>query len=343
VANELEPRAGLDAASPPGEVLVDQDDGDSLIVLRSPQTELAGRYFVLHIDAISIGSGEGNHVHLQDTDVASVHAVMLRDQHGWHILDAGSPLGTHRNGILLTAEALLRDGDQLQVGQTLFQLRAQQPSARPAPKAPPEPAWDRAWGRNERHRAYPGRAREREARRAGNPARRRIAAWLEECQFLVGNMAAGVPLLEAPTSGLQALCKGLDREILRTTRSLQPLSLVLLSVEGLDEIEEARGRGVRLVTSRRVMAFVRQRLRDQETAVRHGDRIGVILPSRGADEAALRGEELRRSIEEHPFEIDAERLDLRAKAGVVTRLPDERDALEIIARAVEALERPPAP
>lgn len=342
-SKEPEPREAVDAIEPPGEALVDLAGrgGDHLLVLRSPQADLVGRHFVLSLDALSIGSGEGNHIQVKDADVASLHAVMLRTRKDWHVLDAGTLLGTYRNGILLTAESRLRDGDQLQVGQTLFQFRTVQEEAEAPPpqRSPPEPAWDRAWGRNERHRAYPGR----EARKAGPPVKRRIRAWLEECQMLIETVAPGLSLFEEPTSGFQALCDSLEREIVRATRHDRPLSLALLDIGGLDEVEEAHGRGIRLVASQRALAHVKETLVAGEIAVGLVDRIGVILPDRGANEAAARGDELRRALEEHRFEIDRVGLRLQAKVGVATRLEGEDNPVEIVTRAVEALEGLPAP
>lgn len=97
----------------------------------------------------------------------------------------------------------------------------------------------------------------------------------------------------------------LEREIIRARRWERPLSLILLAIDGLDEVEETRGRGVRIVAFHRAQERLSQALARNETAVALGDhQIAVTLESTGPERAARRGEELKRALDEHPFAID---------------------------------------
>ena len=144
VANELEPESELDLLEPPREQLVDLEEGDSLVVVLSPQKELIGKRFFLRREGLSIGSAESNDIHLRDADVASIHTLLIRYRRGWYVMDTGTLLGTYRNNLLITSETPIGDGDHLQIGQTSFLLRARHPASdrgrNPSAPTPVDPA-----------------------------------------------------------------------------------------------------------------------------------------------------------------------------------------------------------
>jgi transcriptional regulator of acetoin/glycerol metabolism len=67
-------------------------------------------------------STEARVLTVPDTRMSTTHARLLRREGEWHVIDAGSTNGTLRNGMALT-DARLRDGDLLELGQTMFMYR----------------------------------------------------------------------------------------------------------------------------------------------------------------------------------------------------------------------------
>jgi len=74
---------------------------------------------------VTIGRGLGNVIVLRDDQRASLrHAMIERTPGGSHLLrDEGSTNGTWVNGARV-AQYLLKDGDQIQVGETVILFEA---------------------------------------------------------------------------------------------------------------------------------------------------------------------------------------------------------------------------
>jgi len=93
------------------------DEDISLRVIKGPQV---GERFFLDGDRITIGRDPKVQLFLSDITVSREHAVIIREGSEVRVKDAGSLNGTYLNGSIVE-EALLKDGDILQVGT--FQLR----------------------------------------------------------------------------------------------------------------------------------------------------------------------------------------------------------------------------
>jgi pSer/pThr/pTyr-binding forkhead associated (FHA) protein len=113
---------------------------DMLEVFRSEGTSmvaLAGGKF-------AVGKADTNDVCIDDDPtVSSLHAVVERFGPGWTIRDLGSTNGTFVNGDKVTAERVLRPGDEIRVGSTriVFRSSADRPVtqvAEPPPKVAPD-------------------------------------------------------------------------------------------------------------------------------------------------------------------------------------------------------------
>lgn len=93
------------------------------IVVRQPAVN-AGKDFPIEGD-VTIGRGAGCTLTLTtDTFASQVHARLAeRDSHLW-IEDLGSTNGTFVNGKQVTEPARLRKGDQIQIGETVFEVEA---------------------------------------------------------------------------------------------------------------------------------------------------------------------------------------------------------------------------
>lgn len=83
-------------------------------------------------EVVVLGSGRGCDLTLSAPDIAPVHCILYQRPAGWSVRDCGSRAGTHLNGEPIR-EALLSDGDLLQVGSFCF--RACLPAAARLPEA----------------------------------------------------------------------------------------------------------------------------------------------------------------------------------------------------------------
>jgi hypothetical protein len=94
------------------------DEGPLLVVRKGPQP---GERFFLDRPRLVIGRDPKSDIFLNDMTVSRAHAMVMSDEHGVRVLDAGSLNGTYVNGVV-AEEAALADGDVLQIGtfQMLF-------------------------------------------------------------------------------------------------------------------------------------------------------------------------------------------------------------------------------
>ena len=94
------------------------DEGPLLVVRKGPQP---GERFFLDRPRLVIGRDPVSDIFLNDMTVSRAHAVVVSDEHGVRVSDAGSLNGTYVNGVV-AEEAELSDGDVLQIGtfQMLF-------------------------------------------------------------------------------------------------------------------------------------------------------------------------------------------------------------------------------
>ena len=82
---------------------------------------LRGNRFELTSPELTIGRATGCHVSVPDDTFASTMHARVFDQDGAvYVEDLGSTNGTYLNGMRLAAPAMLRPGDQLQVGNTVM-------------------------------------------------------------------------------------------------------------------------------------------------------------------------------------------------------------------------------
>jgi hypothetical protein len=95
-----------------------------------------GQVFALTEDAIRIGRGENNSVVLSDPEVSAQHAAITKQEGSYYIEDLGSTNGTYVNEQLVTEPQLLRHGDVIRVGNTVFDIRFG--DSPPPPPLPPD-------------------------------------------------------------------------------------------------------------------------------------------------------------------------------------------------------------
>jgi predicted component of type VI protein secretion system len=75
-----------------------------------------GERITLDTDSLKIGRQASCRVVFNDSNVSREHAQMRRSADGWKLLDLGSTNGTKINGVKITEEQLLVNGDELGFG-----------------------------------------------------------------------------------------------------------------------------------------------------------------------------------------------------------------------------------
>lgn len=75
-----------------------------------------GERIALDADALKIGRQASCRIVFNDSNVSREHAQLRRSADGWKLLDLGSTNGTKINGVKITEEQLLVNGDELGFG-----------------------------------------------------------------------------------------------------------------------------------------------------------------------------------------------------------------------------------
>jgi signal transduction histidine kinase len=89
-----------------------------------------GKHFDLGDKPLGIGRDAANPLRLHDTEVSRRHAEFQPIEGGFRIVDLGSANGTFVNKAQIK-EAILRPGDQIQIGQTVLLYSSGRPSGQP--------------------------------------------------------------------------------------------------------------------------------------------------------------------------------------------------------------------
>ena len=104
-----------DVVDEEGEPLSDLRIEGTALVVRSGGGR-AGETFPLDGDSVEIGRSPDAPVFLDDVTVSRSHAMLIRDDVGYTIEDAGSLNGTYVNRRRVE-KAKLEDGDEVQIGK----------------------------------------------------------------------------------------------------------------------------------------------------------------------------------------------------------------------------------
>jgi diguanylate cyclase (GGDEF)-like protein len=125
----------------------------------------------------------------------------------------------------------------------------------------------------------------------------------------------------------------LDREIARSVRRGEPVSLVLLDLDHFKQINDVHGHPAGDQALRNVAAALTIASRNLDTPARYGgEEFAVILPDCDAQRSVLIADRLRAAVSAAPAASP-----LTASAGVATFPTDARDAEELIVAADDAL------
>ncbi len=129
----------------------------------------------------------------------------------------------------------------------------------------------------------------------------------------------------------------LEREIKRSERYGSTLALIFLDIDTFKNVNDTHGHLVGSKVLRDVGALLKKSVREVDTVIRYGgDEYTVILVETGAAGAAIVGERIRRSIEEHTF---ANNVRLTASLGYACFPNDTKSKIELLELADQAMYR----
>jgi diguanylate cyclase (GGDEF)-like protein len=98
--------------------------GAFLVILRTDEPTMLGKRFPLEHSATRIGRGADNHIVLGGDAVSRRHACVEIRGPSFVVVDLESMHGVRCNDELIARESVLRDGDRIKVGQTIFRFLA---------------------------------------------------------------------------------------------------------------------------------------------------------------------------------------------------------------------------
>jgi diguanylate cyclase (GGDEF)-like protein len=93
---------------------------DCLVVIYTKEPTLLGKRFVLEHNPTRVGRGGDNQIVLDGDSVSRRHARFQQKGDAWIVVDDGSTNGTYCNDDQITREVVLKNGDRVKVGPTIF-------------------------------------------------------------------------------------------------------------------------------------------------------------------------------------------------------------------------------
>lgn len=93
---------------------------DCLVVIYTKEPTLLGKRFVLDHSPTRVGRGGDNQIVLDGDSVSRRHAQFKQKGDAWVVVDDGSTNGTYCNDDQITREVVLKNGDRVKVGPTIF-------------------------------------------------------------------------------------------------------------------------------------------------------------------------------------------------------------------------------
>lgn len=93
---------------------------DCLVVIYTKEPTLLGKRFVLDTSPTRVGRGGDNQIVLDGDSVSRRHAQFRQKGDVWVIVDDGSTNGTYCNDEQIQREVVLKNGDRVKIGPTIF-------------------------------------------------------------------------------------------------------------------------------------------------------------------------------------------------------------------------------
>ena len=130
-----------------------------------------------------------------------------------------------------------------------------------------------------------------------------------------------------------------ERELARARRAGQPLSLIMVDIDGFRGVNEKHGERVGDDVLRRFADVLRTALRKEDMLVRFGGaQFAVLLPEVPGPGAVVVAGRIRRFIAEDALQVEGESIAVTASLGVAARLDEGPESIDtLIGRAESAL------
>jgi diguanylate cyclase (GGDEF)-like protein len=130
-----------------------------------------------------------------------------------------------------------------------------------------------------------------------------------------------------------------ERELARARRAGQPLSIVMVDVDGFRAVNDKHGQKVGDEVLQRFADLLRSALRKEDMVVRYGgDEFVVLLPEVPGPGAGVVAGRIRRAVAAAPIEAGGQSFAITASLGVAARLDEGPESIEgLLERAGSAL------
>jgi predicted component of type VI protein secretion system len=116
ITNEIERETMTDAGAVAKVSEIAQPMNSSPRLVEAALVLQNGERITLDTDSLKIGRQASCRIVFNDSNVSREHAQLRRSADGWKLLDLGSTNGTKINGVKITEEQLLVNGDELGFG-----------------------------------------------------------------------------------------------------------------------------------------------------------------------------------------------------------------------------------
>lgn len=137
----------------------------------------------------------------------------------------------------------------------------------------------------------------------------------------------------------RAFIKELKAELARARRYKHPASLVMISIDGYDELSRQYGQLTCDALLKIASHAIRSALREVDVACKYSEsNYGIILPQTSAAGAALVGERIRQRVGNQAFVHNWHNFSVTASVGVASFPEHASDYDVLIACAIEALD-----
>lgn len=147
--------------------------------------------------------------------------------------------------------------------------------------------------------------------------------------------------LEDKTTGLynaRAFGKKLEYELRRAKRYKRPISLLVVSIDKIEEVGRQYGQLAIDDTLRAVSRIIQGAIRDVDLAARCGaDKLAVIFPETYSSRAIVVGERIRERLRGTQINEELRNIRVTASIGVVSFPTHARDEHDLMNKAIEFL------
>lgn len=137
----------------------------------------------------------------------------------------------------------------------------------------------------------------------------------------------------------RTFAKKLEYELRRAKRYKRPLSLLVMSIDHMDQLVRQYGRLLIDDTLKAAAGIIRAAIRDVDVPARwEKNQLAVVFPETYSSRAIVVGERIREKLKTTPINEDIRHLRVTASIGVVSFPTHARTEADLMAKALEFLD-----